>query len=221
MFSSPRLPASAAGPAGLPRGLQSPGFPGSPAMSPSPSHSHSHIQIGRWTAGAAMAGAAVLAVIAWTGFEVHDEVVVRAMPRAVRLAAVPSDQGVTAIEYVEGFEAGLRRAAADNRPMMVIFRAAWCRWCAELAQGPLADRRLVALSRHFVCVVVDADRHAADCRRYGVKEFPTVVIASSNGEERRRWTGFPNVNELVAAMSGGLPAARVATSEATGADATR
>lgn len=183
--------------------------------------SPSHIQIGRWTAGTAVVGAGLLAVVAWRGFEVHDEVVVRSTPRAVRLAAVPSDQATAAIEYVEGYDAGLRRAAADDRPMMVIFRAAWCRWCAELAQGPLADRRLVDLSRQYVCVVVDADRHAAECRKWRVKEFPTVVLASSSGEERRRWTGCPTADELVTAMSGGLPAARMAAAEPAGADATR
>lgn len=181
----------------------------------------SHIQIGRWTAGVAVAGAALLAFIAWAGFEVHDEAVLRPAPRAVRMTVVSSDQGTGAIEYVEGYEAGLRRAAAENRPLLVIFRAAWCRWCAELAQGALADRRLVDLSRHFVCAVVDADRHAADCKRCGVKEFPTVLLASPSGEERRRWTGCPPVDELVAAMSGGLSATRMAAADAAGADATR
>mgnify|MGYP006276339853 CR=1 FL=1 len=168
-----------------------------------------------------MAAGIVLTFVAWTGFEVHDEVVTRPAPRSVRLVAMPSEPGSAAIEYVEGYDAGLRRAAADNRPMLVIFRAGWCRWCTELAQGPLADRRLVSLSRQFVCVVVDADRHAADCRRCGVKEFPTVMLASSNGEEHRRWTGCPTVDELVAAMSGGSPASRMAAAEGDEADATR
>lgn len=179
------------------------------------------MQIGRWTAWGAVAAALLLAFIAWTGFEVRDEAVMRPTPRAVRMAIVPSDQGAAVIEYVEGYEAGLRRAAADDRPMLVIFRAAWCRWCAELSQGPLADRRLVDISRQFVCVLVDADRHAADCRRWGVKEFPTVLIASPSGEERRRWTGCPAVDELVTAMSGGLSATRMAAADAAGADATR
>jgi hypothetical protein len=80
---------------------------------------------------------------------------------------------------------------------------------------------LVELSRHFVCVVVDADRHAADCKRCGIKEFPTVLLASPDGEERRRWTGCPTVDDLVTAMSGGLSTSRMAAADAAGADATR
>ncbi|MFM8805694.1 MAG: thioredoxin domain-containing protein [Planctomycetia bacterium] len=154
------------------------------------------------------AAAILLAVVVLRGFEVHDETVQSPTRRPVRLTAT-SEPG-TAIEYVEGYEAGLRRATAEDRPMLVIFRAAWCRWCAELAQGPLLDQRLVRLSRQFVCVGVDADRHADDCRRFGVKQFPTVILATSAGEEIRRWTGCPTADELATAMTGVASVARLA-----------
>ena len=170
--------------------------------------------IGRWMAGLT----ALLVVLAvWGGFEIRDEAVESPAPRAVRLTAAAPEAG-NAIEYVEGYEAGLRRATAENRPLLVVFRAAWCHWCAEFARGTLIDRRLVGLSRQFVCVVVDADRHAADCRRFGVKEFPTVVVATTKGDECRRWTGCPSADELVSAMADTLPSARMA--EADGDDAT-
>jgi thioredoxin-like negative regulator of GroEL len=156
----------------------------------------------------APAAAILLAVIVLRGFEVHDEAVKTPARRPVRLTTASEPR--KAIEYVEGYEAGLRRATAENRPMLVIFRAAWCRWCAELAQGPLLDERLVRLSRQFVCVGVDADRHADDCRRFGVKRFPTVILATSAGEELRRWTGCPTADELATAMTGVAPVARLA-----------
>jgi hypothetical protein len=178
-------------------------------------------RVGRWATAAGVVAVAALALVAGNGFEVHDEVVARTKPRAVRLAAVPTDPATAAIEYVEGYDAGARRAAAEDRPMLVIFRAGWCRWSAELAQGPLADRRLVAHSRKFVCVVIDADRHAADCKRFGVKEFPTVLLASSGGTEYRRWTGCPTVEDLVTAMNGETPAGRMAATDEGKATATR
>ena len=173
--------------------------------------------IGRWMAGLA----ALLAVlVVWGGFEIRDEVVESPSPRSVRLTATPPESG-NAIEYVEGYEAGRRRATAENRPMLVVFRAAWCHWCAEFAQSALIDRRLVGLSRQFVCVMVDADRHATDCRRFGVKEFPTVVVATSEGDECRRWTGCPSADELVSAMADTLPAARMAVAEGDDSATTR
>ncbi len=163
--------------------------------------------IGRWMAGVA---GVLLVLFVWGGFEIRDETVESPPTRPVRLTAAAQETGM-GIEYVEDYESGLRRSAAENRPLLVIFRAAWCHWCAEFAQGTLVDRRLIGLSREFVCVVVDADRHAADCRRFGVKEFPTVVVATPEGRECRRWTGCPSADELVGAMADALPTARTAT----------
>jgi hypothetical protein len=140
--------------------------------------------------------APLAALAAVLGCEVRDEPaapaasgwrvlpVVESAPLLHAAAATP-----TAIEYVEGFDSGLRRAAEDGRPLLAVFRGAWCRWSAELAQGALADSRVVGLSRQFVCVAVDADRDAATCRRFGVDRFPTVLVCDASGAEQFRTTG--------------------------------
>lgn len=181
-------------------------------LKPPPAHS-----VGRWLLPLAVAA---LLVAAWRGFEIRDEVAEPPGPRAVRLVPEAAETAA-AIEYVEGFDAGQRRAAAEGRPMLVLFRATWCRWCAELTRGALVDRRLVGLSRQFVCVMVDADRHPAECRRFGVREFPTLVLATAAGDERRRWTGCPSADELVTGLSETLPTERLATADESDASTTR
>lgn len=104
------------------------------------------------------------------------------------------------IEYVEGYPAGRRRAEAEQLPMLLVFRASWCRWSCELAQGPLADRQVVAVARRFVCVTVDADRDAATCKTFGVSGFPTVVVIDAAGRERFRATGTSAANGLAKAL---------------------
>lgn len=194
-----------------------------PVPFPTPNHHvrtiHRGILIGRGSA-ALVGTAAVLAV--WGGFEIHDEPVKVPASRPARLAAAPAETGTT-IEYVDGYEAGLRRAAAERRPLLVIFRAAWCHWCGEFSRGPLVDRQLVGLSRQFVCVMVDADRHAVECRRLGVNRFPTVVVASPEGVELRRWTGCPAVDDIVSGLTEVLPppTSRMAGLPADSAEAAR
>ncbi len=122
--------------------------------------------------------------------------VVAARPLLEAAAAAP-----TAIEYVEGFDSGLRRAAEDGRPLLTVCRAAWCRWSADIGHGPLADPRVVSLSRRFVCVAVDADRDAATCRRFGVDRFPTVLLFDASGTERFRTSGSA-AEGLADAMAG-------------------
>jgi len=171
--------------------------------------SHLPSLFGRWLAGG---GTLLLLLAVWRSVEIRDETVKPSVPRAVRLSPSSAEPG-SALECVEGYADGSRRAAAENRPLLIIFRAAWCHWCAEFAQGPLIDRRLIGLSRQFTCVMIDADRHPGDCRRFGVKKFPTVIVASADGTERRRWTGCPSADELVSAMAETLPATRMAAAE--------
>jgi hypothetical protein len=106
----------------------------------------------------------------------------------------------SAIDYVDGYEAGARRAAESGLPMLVVFRAAWCRWSGELVQAAVADPRVVRLSRRFVCMAVDADRHADTCRQFGVQAFPTVIILDAAGAERFRATGSAASAHIAAAM---------------------
>lgn len=139
--------------------------------------------------------AALALVAAALGCEVRDE---PATPAAAGWRVVPvvdarplleAVAAPTAIEYVEGFDSGLRRAAEDGRPLLTVCRAAWCRWSADLGQGVLADARVVARARRFVCVAIDADRDAATCRRLGVDRFPTVLLFDASGTERFRTSG--------------------------------
>jgi len=104
------------------------------------------------------------------------------------------------IHYVEGYEAGRRRAETEHLPMLIVFRAAWCRWSCEFAHGPLTDRGVVSLARRFVCVTADADRDAATCKAFGVSGFPTVLVLDAGGRERFRATGSSAAGGLATAL---------------------
>lgn len=109
--------------------------------------------------------------------------------------------GPAGIEYVEGYDDAARRAAAAGMPLLLVFRAGWCRHSAALAAGPLAADGIVARSRRFVCAAVDADRDAATCRSFAVQGFPTVIVVDARGRERFRTTGA-----ALAGLAGALDA---------------
>lgn len=110
----------------------------------------------------------------------------------------------TTLEYVDGFDAGRKRAATESKPLLVICRAAWCRWSADMTQGTLAHPRIIQLASRFVCVMVDADRHPDTCRELDVTAFPTVIVLTSAGEEKLRSVGRPATHELADALEATL-----------------
>ena len=131
-------------------------------------------------------------------------------------AATRASSSRASIEYVEGYEAGCQRLRLERKPMLVVFRAGWCRFSSEMMQGPLLDPEIVELSRQCICVMVDADRNADTCRTLGIRGFPTVLVIDSTGEETFRTMGRPSSQGMAAAMQKALEPARMAeTDEAT------
>lgn len=150
--------------------------------------------------------AACLAAVLVAGCEVRDEPVKPPDRQTFWPAAARPQAGGSAgrdangVAYVDDYAAAARRAGAEGRPLLIVFRASWCRWSAELARGPLVDPRLVALTRRCVCTQVDADRDAATCRTFAVAAFPTVVVVGVDGRECFRGAGMSATAGLAAAL---------------------
>ena len=151
-------------------------------------------------------------LLALVGCDIRDEAVLPVMPDLlVGGAEMAAGSGAGhGIECVSGYEAGLKRAAAERKPLLLIFKATWCRFSAELTQRTLADERVIGLSRRSVCVMVDADRDADICRQFGVKAFPTLVILPVDGGEPIRKTGRPTAAAVAADLEKALDPPHIA-----------
>lgn len=133
------------------------------------------------------------------GCEVRDEEARSGPPSvwletmAKRLGAGParvaSRAGGSRVECVDGFAAGSRRATDAGLPMLLVFRASWCRWSANFVESVLADERMADATGRVVCVAIDADREAALCRSFGVRAFPTLIVLDAERRERFRASG--------------------------------
>ena len=144
-----------------------------------------------------------------TGCEVRDEEVrssaVGWAPTITeRFAATPAGRAppTDRLECVEGFAAGSRRAADSGLPLLLIFRASWCRWSDGFLAAMIANAQLVGSADRFVCATVDADREAAICRSFGVRAFPTVIALDPARRERFRATGAAARDGLAAVIAG-------------------
>ena len=104
--------------------------------------------------------------------------------------------GAAQISFIENCNAGMRLANVANKPLLVVFRAAWCRWSMALTQQTLSDPSIVSLTNGFICVQVDADRHAETCRHYNVTQFPTILIVGTGDKEIYRRSGHTLVTDL-------------------------
>jgi thiol:disulfide interchange protein DsbD len=85
------------------------------------------------------------------------------------------------------YEAAVRTARAEGRPMIIDFWADWCEACQALDHGAWADLSVRAEAERFVKVKVDGSKDTpefeAAVSRYGVQGLPTVVFLDARGRE--------------------------------------
>jgi len=87
------------------------------------------------------------------------------------------------MQWLEWSEAAFAEARTRGVPVFLFVRAAWCRWCRELQDSVLADRRVERiLAERFVCVRVDKDRRPDIDARYSKGGWPTLAWLDDSGE---------------------------------------
>ena len=152
------------------------------------------------------------------GCDIRDEAPRPSRSQLLRGSGIAAaDRAAPLIEYIGGYDVGRQRAAADDRPLLLVCTASWCRFSAGPAERTLRDPQLVAVSRRAVCVLLDADRDTEVCRALGVRAFPTLLVLDPLGAERLRMTGLSSPTAVAAALERALEPRRLAT--ATGEDA--
>lgn len=75
-----------------------------------------------------------------------------------------------------------RESARNGKPVLIDFRADWCKNCKAMELGPLRNSRVRSLLRNFNLVEVDVTRVSAPevkavMTRFGVSGLPAFVIA--------------------------------------------
>ena len=111
--------------------------------------------------------------------------------------------------------AGLAYAREHDLPLIVDFTADWCAACKELEHFTYSDPRVIALSEHFVPVMIDATSDddpevAALLEKYQVSGLPTVKFLHPDGRpmEDLTLTGFVPAEDFLPLMESALERTR-------------
>mgnify|MGYP005842929067 CR=1 FL=1 len=105
---------------------------------------------------------------------------------------VPSDSPETpkSIQWLRDWDEALRRAQAQNKPIMVNFYTDVCPYCRKLDQNTFTDASVIALvSERFIAVKSNAGKSLL-YRDYNIGPVPTTVFTRPNGEEIGRIIGY-------------------------------
>jgi thiol:disulfide interchange protein DsbD len=92
----------------------------------------------------------------------------------------------------------------DTRPRLIDFGAEWCIPCREMERTTYVHPEVVREAGRFRMIKVDltreSERNSSLVESYGVRGVPTIILISSQGEERQRMVGYVGPAELLAAL---------------------
>ena len=109
-------------------------------------------------------------------------------------------------DWVKSEPAGLAQAKAAREPIILDFYADWCAACKELDQLTWSDARVIAESKRFVMIKIDAtsggDEVQAVQDRYEVPGLPAIIFVEPSGRRRPdlRSDGFIPPEEMLKRM---------------------
>jgi len=106
--------------------------------------------------------------------------------------------------WISSDEEGFRLAQASEKPVLMDFFAEWCAACHELDEKVWVDPSVRQAMERYVPVKLDLTKNDARTRshqeKYGIIGMPTVIFFSPNGEERYRFEGFRDAEEVLKIM---------------------
>ncbi len=94
------------------------------------------------------------------------------------------------LPFVIGYEAGMAKAQAEKKPVMLFFTTTWCPPCKQLASTDLADAENQKLLEPFVLVIVDGDQDRGALEKYGVNGFPHILFQNFDGTPLAELNGY-------------------------------
>lgn len=114
---------------------------------------------------------------------------------------------VAQLAAVESFDAGMAKAKAEGKALLVDAWAPWCHTCLSMQHYVLNDPALAPLGERVVLVELDTDKeeNAGFLEKYSVNVWPTFfVIDPATGNATGLWPGSASVGEFRQFVEDGL-----------------
>lgn len=108
------------------------------------------------------------------------------------------------IQWRSNLQEALQEAKKSHLPVALEIYMEGCPACGRLARETHPDPAVVvALNKRFIPVRLEARDHLDLAEQYQVTATPTILIFSSDGEEKHRFDGFQPAENYVKELNKG------------------
>ena len=120
---------------------------------------------------------------------------------ALHMSAAGPQRGE--IQWQKDLEDAREVAAKQNKPLLLVFEAEWCRYCKRLRTETLAHPQLAAhINRAFVPLQFDVDlpKHRRVAEILEVKPLPCTIVLSPEADLLARKVGYLDAEDFYKAI---------------------
>jgi thioredoxin-related protein len=101
------------------------------------------------------------------------------------------------IEWVS-YDEGRERGKAENKKVLMVFNADWCRYCLKMEKETFQNPTVIAyVNRNFVPVSVNSDKEQEIAEKYKVRGLPSTWFISETGAPIANRPGFIAADDML------------------------
>ena len=88
------------------------------------------------------------------------------------------------IDWVEDYEAGIKLAKQQNKPVLLAFYKLHTRFCSDMSQNTYNNPDVIEyVEASFIPILIDVDKQPEIAKRYHVDYYPTHYIRQPDNDE--------------------------------------
>lgn len=88
------------------------------------------------------------------------------------------------IDWVEDYEAGIRLAKQQNKPVLLTFYKLHTTFCSDMSQNTYNNPDVIEyVETNFIAILIDVDKQPEIAKRYNIEYYPTHYIRPPDSNE--------------------------------------
>lgn len=121
---------------------------------------------------------------------------------AIAMPLLASDFPEGSPKFGTNYEAALEQAKKENKPVILVFSAAWCGPCQSMKKTVYPSKEVTPLHDKFVWAYLDVDEAASESpsMKYKVEGIPHIQFLSASGKDLGNQVGSSSSPEFAGTL---------------------
>jgi len=122
-----------------------------------------------------------------------------ANPTTTDSAAAATTAGIT---WNSDYQAGMKLAAEQNKPVLIAFTTSWCPPCQYMKKDVYTNPAVSKAAEAFVPIMIDPEKETALADQYKITAYPTYIFLQPDGKIIKTEVGSMAPEDFAAKLTG-------------------